>query len=563
MLKNNLNVFYKFLRGGIERETTDTLGNTIYYNDSENEEEQELPNYYTTYTKNKSFINVKPTKVKKTNGKFEVVSKKQFEKDKQAQINILVPFEKPNKEEEEKKIDIVKKNLSAKKIAELLYQKRVLSDKERKEYLKLHPDERKDYKEIRRRETKENKNENLDVANEYLKNRYIKDVEETKKRGDKSNRDKDLMNIYSAVPENNIVSLLNDISKTKIYKKGDFSIGEDFISRDFEILDKNNKIIGSAELKQVNRTQDDDKFRMMGLNKLIDDNGKPIKNFEGYYIFKDGSIEKITSDTVVDFLGKRMFYKQAIKKIIDIVKKYQDKEPKGEKNINEFKEARNILRKKGDEGWDFYAPRRWWKNYKIGEDTKIFLKNDLNLTDDEKKIFEEKRNKQDSNKIINDAKETIKKIDEKIQNNRKRMEQIKDKYNDDKYDVLEPYYKRLKKLEDPIYNKLSKEKDEIIKNAWADYKAKKIKNSDYSKIKKEAEEEYNKYIKSDEYKNKQAENYPKIKKINDEIEEATKIFNRTEEYSKLNSSIANLKYSRGFKEEEIKHFEDKNKTIII
>jgi hypothetical protein len=544
MLKNNLNVFYHFLRGGVLREFESDKGKTFYFDD---ENKLLVPNTYKIY-KNKELTD---------EGKTYIEVDEDFDPIKTIKENDF----------NEKKIDIVKKKLVAKKIAENLYPKKILSDEERKEYLKLHPDEKKDYKEIRRREKKENKNEILDVANEYLKNRYIKDVEDTKAREDKDQRDKDLMNLYSAVPENNIVSLLNDISKTKKYKKGDFSIGEDFISRDFEILDKNNKIIGSAELKQVNRTREDDKYRMMGLNKLIDDNGKPIKNFEGYYIFKDGSIEKITSDTVVDFSGKRMFYKQAIKKIIDIVKKYQDKEPKGEKNINEFNEARNILRKKGDEGWDFYAPRRWWKNYKIGEDTKIFLKNDLNLTDKEKIIFEEKRNKQDSNKIINDAKETIKKIDEKIKNNRKRMNEIEDKYNEDKSDFLESYYEELEKLEDPIYNKLSKEKDELLADAWNRYKSKDktiaIRYPVYQELKEKAEEKYKKYIKSDEYKNKQAENYPKIQAINKKIKEATKIFNKTQEYSKLNLSIPNLNYLKKFKEGEIKHFEDKNKTIII
>ena len=69
MLKNNLNVFYHFLRGGVEREINDNFGNKLYFDDSE--EDEEVPNYYKTYKKNKGFLNETGALVKKNNDKYE------------------------------------------------------------------------------------------------------------------------------------------------------------------------------------------------------------------------------------------------------------------------------------------------------------------------------------------------------------------------------------------------------------------------------------------------------------------------------------------------------------
>jgi len=564
MLKNNLNVFYHFLRGGVERETTDTLGNTIYYNDSENEEEQELPNYYTTYTKNKSFINVKPTKVKKTNGKFEVISKKQFEKDKQAQKNILVPIEKPNKEEEEKKINEVRKFLIAKKLFEKVYPKRIIKDtEERKKYLQLDPEERQYYREIERREKNPNKKNDFEVSNEFIKQEYLKDVA----KKDHTQRNKPLRNIYSGIGESNILTLLNDISQDKIYKKGEHSIGEDFIQKDFRIFDKNNNQIGISELKQVDYSPIQLNSYTLGLNKLVNDldndDFNPIKNFEAFYIFKDGSIKKITSNTIVEFGGKKTTFKSALKKIIDIVK---FKKSSGDKNTDD--EARKILKQKSYTGdkpkWYFESPPKWWKRYTIKNKDQLFLKTDEHLTQEEEKIFNEKRNKQDIKKIINEDEKDINEVNKKIDDNQKKMKLLEKDYNDKLKDITLYYQDIRNKIEEPsnkFWEISNNEKQKKINKYNDDFDKKLITKKEKDEKIKIANEEHKKNLNKPEYKELEAEKIDKLSKLRKEEATAKHEFKKNQEYNKLDYSIDNLKDFKKLKEGEKNFF--KNKTIKI
>ena len=294
MLKNNLNVFYHFLRGGVEREINDNFGNKLYFDDSE--EDEEVPNYYKTYKKNKGFLNEAGALVKKNNDKFDVVGKKQYNTDKQARINILVPLQNEKEDEEQKKkIDEFKKKMSAKKISksakkisEFVYNNiypRVNPDNLKNltidEYLNIvknHPKTKQDLEDFSQN-LPSDEDEQIERANQILQNKQnIPMNDEIAKRSEEN---------LSKILKRNLNNNNLDVKIISTTTTGTNTQSQ----KDIDIIDKTTgDIVGKGEFKQIKGVIPRYSPFSFGLNKILEPKkNKALPNSLVMASFQDGT----------------------------------------------------------------------------------------------------------------------------------------------------------------------------------------------------------------------------------------------------------------------------------
>lgn len=238
----------------------------------------------------------------------------------------------------------------------------------------------------------------FEVPSEFLYKQAKKDLSKTV-------RDTDLGQQYSQIGERNLNKILNDLNEGHAkYKQYEHYTANKYAEFDYYIIGENNQKYGIAEVKQVKYNSDELPERAFGLNKMgiIDETNKtfePDNYYEGFYIFRNGDVEKISSNHIVKFGGRKMTFKNATQLIADIMLKEDINNPL-------YSEASRILEKKilnrRDQNnpnvspkWWFSIPTDWFSTVYLKKKERDILRPDIFLSNpDDIKFFNDLRNKQ-------------------------------------------------------------------------------------------------------------------------------------------------------------------------